>query len=196
MDYVITASPSLNNLLTTNELSKRPSRPPDFEAVNQAFVSLLTAGLRSPESILQRYAELLLPLCDAHSSGVSILEIANGEEIFRWHAIAGRYAAYRWGTMPRYASPCGVILHTKGAQLFKYPDRHFPYSIPLSPPICEALLTPFQINGEDVIGTTWVIAHEQNRKFDYEDLRRMQTFARFTSISYDLAVKDKDKRGL
>ena len=98
------------------------------------------------------------------------------------------YSKYRWGSMPRYASPCGVILNTKAEQLFKHPDRHFPYSIPLNPPICEALLTPFRING-DVIGTAWVIAHDEDRKFDREDLRRMKTLLRFTAISYEIPFK-------
>src|SRR5688572_30355733 len=67
MENLNAPSPSLKTVLTTDELSRRPSREPDFEAVNQAFISLLSAGLRSPESILQRHAELLLLVCGAQS---------------------------------------------------------------------------------------------------------------------------------
>jgi hypothetical protein len=132
--------------------------------------------------------ELLLTLCNAHSAGVSILEEEDGRQLFRWHALAGVYASYRWGSMPRYASPCGVVVNTKAVQVFKYPERHFPYTIPLNPPICEALLTPFKLNGT-VIGTAWVISNEAERKFDQEDLRRMENLLRFIAVSYDVALK-------
>ena len=177
---------SLDMVLTTDELASRSSRPPDFDAVNEAFGSLLVSKSKSPEAILQRFAELLIDLCNAHSAGVSILEEENGHEILRWHAIAGVYAPYRWGTMSRYASPCGIVLNQQAVQLFKYPERYFPYSIPLNPPICEALLTPFVLNG-NVIGTAWLISHDENRTFDEEDLRRMQSLLRFTAVSYDIA---------
>ena len=179
---------SLTEVLSTDELASRCSRPPDFERVNGAFNALLSARLYTPEAVLQKFAELLLDLCNAHSAGVSILEQDNGREVFRWHAIAGVYASYRWGSMPRYASPCGVVLNTGAVQVFNYPERHFPYTIPLKPPICEALLTPFRLSGV-VIGTAWIIAHDENRKFDQEDLRRMETLLRFTAVSYETALK-------
>ena len=87
--------------------------------------------------------------------------------------------------MPRYA---GIVLNTEAVQAFKYPERHFPYTIPPNPPICEALLTPFNLNGT-VIGTAWVISHAEARKFDQEDLRRMENLLRFTAVSYEIALK-------
>ena len=163
-------SASLHTVLMTDELASRFSRPADFDAVNEAFGRLQMANLRSPEAILQRFADLLIDLCNSHSAGVSILEGDKDKEVFGWHAIAGLYAPYRWGTMSRYASPCGVVLNQEAVQLFKYPERYFPYSIPLNPPIFEALLTPFHLNG-NVIGTAWLISHEESRRFDNEDLR-------------------------
>ena len=91
------------------------------------------------------------------------------------------------GSMPRDASPCGAVLNQEAVQLFKYPERYFQYSIPLNPPICEALLTPFSVNG-NVIGTAWLISHEESRRFDKEDLRRMQNLLLFTAVSYDIAL--------
>ena len=184
-------SASLHTVLTTDEFVSRPSRPPDLEVVNEAFGTLQMANLKSPEAILQQFAQLLIDLCNAHSAGISILEEENGNEVFRWHAIAGVYAPYRWGSMPRYASPCGVVLNQEAVQLFKYPERYFPYSIPLNPPICEALLTPFRVNG-NVIGTAWLISHEESRTFDKEDLRRMQNLLLFTAVTYDIALNRKE----
>ena len=185
------ASLSLNAVLTTEELSLRPSRLPDFDAVINAFAILQSHRVNQPGVVLQRFTELLLDLCAAHSAGISILERDEGNDerpIFRWHAIAGIYAPYRWGCMPRYASPCGVVLNTEAVQLFQYPERHFPYSIPLNPPICEALLTPFPLH-DQIIGTVWLIAHDESRKFDKEDLRRMQAFLQLTTILYETGIK-------
>jgi hypothetical protein len=189
MENLTDLSHSLTAVLTTYELASRCSRAPEYECVNDAYSTLLTSGLYTPEAVLQKFAELLLDLCNAHSAGVSILEEENGRELFRWHAIAGVYASYRWGSMPRYASPCGVVLNTEAVQVFIYPERHFPYTIPLNPPICEALLSPFPFNGK-VIGTVWVIAHDENRKFDQEDLRRMQSLLRLTVVSYGSRLMD------
>ena len=188
MENLTDPSYSLSTVLTTDELASRSSRSPDIERVNAAFISLLSARLYAPEALLQRFAELLLDLCNAHSAGVSILEEEDGRQLFRWHALAGVYASYRWGSMPRYASPCGVVLNTQAVQVFKYPERHFPYTIPLNPPICEALLTPFNLN-RTVIGTAWVISHAEERKFDQEDLHRMENLLRFTAVSYEIALK-------
>lgn len=181
-------SPSLQAVLTTEQLSLRPFRPPDFNAVNRAFAMLQSQCIKQPAILLQRFTELLLELCAAHSAGISILEKDQDRVVFRWHAIAGVYAPYRWGGMPRYASPCGVVLNTEAVQLFQYPERHFPYSIPLNPPICEALLTPFLLQ-DQVIGTAWLIAHDESRKFDREDLRRMQTLLQLATILYETATK-------
>ena len=188
MENLTDPSFSLTAVLTTDELASRRSRSPDLDRVNNAYIALLSGRLYSPEALLQRFAELLLEVCNGHSAGVSILEEENRRQVFRWHALAGVYASYRWGIMPRYASPCGVVLNTEAVQLFKYPERHFPYSIPLEPPICEALLTPFRLNG-NVIGRAWVIAHDENRQFDEEDLRRMENLLRLTAVSYDIALK-------
>jgi hypothetical protein len=178
---------ALDSVLTTAELASRPSRPANFQIVNSAFHSLVEARPKSVEDTLQKFTELLLPLCDAHSAGVSILEEQDNRRFFRWHGLAGTYAPYRWGTMPRNASPCGVVLDTRTVQLFNYPERHFAYSIPLNPPICEALLTPFRIK-KNLIGTAWIISHDEARKFDREDLRRMEGLLLLMTTSYDLSL--------
>jgi hypothetical protein len=182
------ATLSLQAVLTTEQLSVRPIRPPDFQAVNKAFATLQSECVKQPGIVLQRFTELLLDLCAAHSAGISVLEKNEDRLVFRWHAIAGVYAPYRWGSMPRSASPCGVVLNTEAVQLFKYPERHFPYSIPLNPPICEALLTPFRLC-EQVIGTVWLIAHDEIRKFDQEDLRRMEAFLHLMTVAYENSCK-------
>ena len=95
----------LEAVITTAELNQRPSHPVDHAAVNSALVTLMQEMVNSPGTILQRLADTALGLCQAHSAGISLLEDEDGRKIFRWHALAGRYAPYLWGTTPREFSP-------------------------------------------------------------------------------------------
>jgi ABC-type transporter Mla MlaB component len=60
-------------MLSTDELLRRPSRPPDYAAENQALVALAQEMATSPEGILQKLADTALSLCRAHSAGLSLL---------------------------------------------------------------------------------------------------------------------------
>src|SRR5215831_15405748 len=97
---------SLDDVLITAELARRPRRSPEYEAEARA----LTALADSPQTILQKLAETALEVCLAHSAGVSFLEPGGAWGLFRWHAIAGQFAANVGGAIPREASPCGVVL--------------------------------------------------------------------------------------
>src|SRR4051812_13860942 len=104
------SSVRLEDVLRTEELAHRPSRPPDFEAENRALVALAREMCASPGTILQQLVDAALALCRADSAGISILEPGGARELFRWHAIAGQFAVHAGGTMPRDASPCGTVL--------------------------------------------------------------------------------------
>jgi hypothetical protein len=64
----------LESVLTTAELSRRPSRPPDYQVENQAPVALTRELTNSPRSILQKLVDTALDLCRAHSAGISLEE--------------------------------------------------------------------------------------------------------------------------
>ena len=70
-------------------------------------------------------------------------------------------------------------------QLFTHPERYYPYLVPVSPPIAEALLAPFYVAGE-AVGTVWVVAHSPDRKFDVEDMRLIQSLGRLAAAVYPL----------
>ena len=53
------ASP-VESILCNDELNRRPSRPPDYEAENRALVTLAQALADSPETILQSLADTIL----------------------------------------------------------------------------------------------------------------------------------------
>jgi nitrogen-specific signal transduction histidine kinase len=173
----------LESVICTRELSTRPARQPDLEAVTSALVRLGKTMADSPEQVLQQLVDTALELCRAQSAGLSLLEEENGRKIFRWHGVAGEYAPHRWGTTPREFSPCGTVLDTDQMQLMSQLDRHFTYFSKVQPRISEALLVPFHVNG-GAVGTIWVISHDPSRQFDSEDARVMSTLGEFAASAY------------
>lgn len=173
----------LEAVICTQELILRPARQPDFEALNDALITLAQTLANSPALILQQLVETALELCSAQSAGISLLEEENGQKIFRWHGVAGKYAPYLWGTTPREFSPCGTVLDTDAVQLMSRLARHFTYFTQVEPRIEEALLIPFRVGGK-AVGTIWVVSHDENRQFDAEDARVITTLGVFAATAY------------
>lgn len=179
------SSMPLESVLRTEELNRRPSRPPDYESENRALASLMEEMANTPESILQKLVEKALALCRAHSAGISILEVEAGRKVFKWHATAGQMSRFLGNVMPRDASPCGTVLDQDRALLMSYPQRHFPFPPELASLIGEVLLIPFHVGGK-VAGTVWVVARDESRQFDREDERLMSSLARFAATAYQV----------
>lgn len=53
------------------------------------------------------------------------------------------------------------------------------------PELLEVLLAPFQILGESV-GTVWIIAHDEVRKFDSEDARVVESVASVAAVAFTM----------
>ena len=153
---------ALQSVLSIAELSKRPSRVPDYAAESNALVALARQLAAAPAEILPKLADTALTLCGAQSAGVSLLE-ADGKR-FYWPAIAGQWAVHLGGGTPREYGPCGTVLDNNTALLFSHPERDFDYFAPVTPLVEEALLVPFYINGK-AVGTVWIIAHDQTPAF-------------------------------
>ena len=150
----------LASAISIDELSRRPSRPPDHAAENRALVALAQKMAASPHGILQMLADTALTLCRAHSAGLSLLEDRDQKRNFHWRAIAGRWSPHLGGGTPRDFGPCGTVLDRNEALLFSHPERDFPYFGEVSPLLEEGLLMPFYVDGE-AIGTIWVVAHDK-----------------------------------
>lgn len=175
--------PELQSALSTEELSRRPSRPPDYVAENRALMALIREMATSPADVLQKLAETALNLCCAHSAGLSILEEADQRKNFHWRAIAGQWAAHLNGGTPRDFGPCGAVLDRNVALVFSHPERDFPYFGEVRPLLEEGLLIPFYVNGE-ALGTIWVVSHDNSCRFDAEDLRVMTNLGVFAAAAY------------
>ena len=178
---------ALDAVLKTDELATRPERPPDYEAESRALAELARELAFNPQNFLQKLVETTLRLCRAHSAGISILEADSEPAVLRWRAVAGRYAGIAGGTIPLATSPCGTVVERDAALLFGYPERHYAYPIEIDAPLVEALLTPFHVGGFPV-GTLWVIAHDEGRQFDNEDVRILDRLSRFASAGYQMSA--------
>lgn len=163
--------PELSEVVATDSLWNRRSRPARLESEIETLLELsqLVAG-QNHDAVLSKISTYALHECRAESSGFSILETADdGTEIFRWTATGGRMRRFEAGTTPANFSPCGVCLERNSPQLFKHPEKAYPYLQPISP-IAELLLIPMHAKNE-WLGTIWVICHEKRRHFDREDAR-------------------------
>ena len=180
---------SLEEIDITAQLAQRPARPPDYAAENRALVHLAHEMATHPVHILQRLVETALALCRADTAGLSLLETQNGEAVFRWEALAGVFADRLNNTMPRDASPCGTTIDRNAPQLMYMAERLFP-ALTAVPPVVEALLLPFQVEGKP-IGTVWVVAHDERRKFDREDARLVETLAQFAAAAWRSGRPDR-----
>jgi PAS domain S-box-containing protein len=179
--------------ISTAELSRRPSRSPDYLAENRALVALAQKLATSPDGILQEVAHTALSLCRAQSSGLSLLEDEDNRENFHWRAIAGEWASHLGGGTPRNFGPCGTVLDRNVPLLFSHPERDFPYFGKVAPLLEEALLAPFYLAGE-AVGTIWVVLHDESRRFDTEDLRVLTNLGAFAAAAYQAMLTAKSKR--
>jgi PAS domain S-box-containing protein len=176
---------SLESILCTEELNRRPSRPPDFEKENRALVGLARALADSPRTVLQTLADTMLEVFNAGSAGISLLTKEDGGKRFYWPAIAGMWKQHIGGGTPRDFGPCGDVLDRNTTLLFGRLEQRYAYFRPVTPSVQEALLVPFYVAGRSV-GTIWAVAHSHERKFDAEDERLMKSLGNYASSAYQI----------
>ena len=187
-DSVPEGGASLESILCTEELLRRPSRPPDYEKENRALVRLVSALADSPSTIFHTLAETIEDITQCDSAGLSLLTRdgktphVDGQR-FYWPAICGMWNPHVGGGTPRNFGPCGDVLDQNRTLLFTHFERRYPYLMPVSPAAEECLLVPFYVNGK-AVGTIWGIMHSDRRKFDAEDDRVMASLGKFASSAY------------
>jgi len=195
-DSIPEAGASLASILCTEELERRPWRPPDFEKENRALVALMSGLADSPSTIFQTLADTILDITQCDSAGLSLLT-RDGQKPdvcgkrFYWPAIAGMWNPHVGGGTPRNFGPCGDVLDQNRTLLFTHFERRYPYLMPVSPAAEECLLVPFYVAGE-AVGTIWAIMHSDRRKFDAEDDRVMASLGKFASSAYQALAHIED----
>jgi signal transduction histidine kinase len=177
-----------DELLITEALYERTARPRDLARELDAINDLARRMVRQPDALQRRFVELALDLCRAGSAGISLLEKGEGGETrFRWTALAGEFASYIGGTTPRHFSPCGLCLDRDAPILVSRPARLFDYFSKASPPIVEGLIVPLRDARDRTVGTIWIIAHDEDRKFDATDVAILGQIASFFALASQMA---------
>ncbi len=180
----------LESILCTEELDRRPPRPPDFETEIRALSALVSALADSPGTILQALADTVRDVLETDSAGLSLLT-KDGKR-FHWPAISGMWKPHIGGGTARDFGPCGDVLDCNTPLLFKRWERRYPYLLSATPLAEEGLLVPFFVAGK-AVGTIWAIAHDDRRKFDREDLRQLESLGRFASAAYQAAELEQSQ---
>ena len=191
-----TPAASLESILCTEELHRRPSRPPDYEQENRALVKLVSALADSPSTIFQTLAETILDITQCDSAGLSLLtrdgKTPHSDGLrFYWPAICGIWNPHVGGGTPRDFGPCGDVLDQNRSLLFRHFERRYPYLLPVTPAAEECLLVPFYVAGKPV-GTIWAIMHSDRLRFDAEDDRIMASLGKLASSAYQAVVHIDD----
>ena len=175
------AACSLESVIATHELKRRVSRTPDRDAETEAELELTKELAKSPRDFFQKLADMVLRLTVADSAGISLLDEAKGR--FVWLAVAGGLFPYLGEGTPSNFGPCGTVLDRDQPILFVHPERHFTYLAPITPSLEEVLLIPFHVDKRPV-GTIWAVIHNQDRKFQFEDLRLLENLSAFASQAF------------
>jgi GAF domain-containing protein len=190
--FKMRSSVNLDDVLITSALAQRLPRTPNLQAENQALHTVARQLAEQSETMLKTLVTVAKDLCQAGTAGVSLLETTpNGEEVFRWSALAGALAGYEGETTPRSFSPCGLCLDRQAPQLYSYPERYFTYFQRANPVIIEGLVIPLIAGAYPTggtvshrsLGTIWVVSHDEARQFDLEDVRLLTSLADFTAAS-------------
>lgn len=185
----------LDSILITHLLAGRPQRAALYAEENAALVALSAELVDAPDNVLQSLVDTACRLCESESAGISLQEVADGKEIFRWHATSGRMTPCVNGVMPRDFSPCGVVVDRRATQLMADPARYYPYISQLGVEFREVLLAPF-FKGKTAIGTVWITNHTTGREFDLEDVRLVENLARFASLASERISSRTQVEGL
>jgi two-component sensor histidine kinase len=140
-----------------------------------------------PSKIFQVCVDLVLELCHADTCGISLRERTDdGEDIFRWVALAGQLKEHLHKTTPRFSSPCGICVDSNAPLLMQRPELVYPY-LDIGQPFHDVLHIPLTEKGGQPEGTIWIAAHTAMRKFDGNDVRVMQRIAVFTVMAIHMA---------
>jgi len=171
----------LESVIATEDLERRGSREPDYQAESLALLALTRELSRWPDEFFPKLVKHALALTRAESTGISLL---NAEERrFVWPAVAGKLESYLGAGTPSDFGPCGTVLDRRKSLLFIHPERHFTYLAPIQPALEEVLLIPFYMEAQPV-GTIWAVIHEKGVHFEAEDKRVLESLSTFASSAY------------
>ena len=171
-----------DDVLITGELSRRPSRPRDYEAEARALEALVRELGGNPHRLLHGVVETARLLCRADSAGIGVRVPGGPHGIFRWQAAAGPLAASVDDSPRHDVELADGIVGRDEVALLDRPQRVL-RGLPAEPIIHEALLALSPI-GSRPAGVLWAISYAPERRFDGEDARLLASLARFAAMAW------------
>ena len=190
-----TTETNLTDIPIAEELSRRTSRSPDLQAENRALQILARQLATSPHTLLKTLVAIAQDLCSAGSVGVCLLaENTDSEQIYRWEALAGAWAAPGQTNTPQTLRLSGAGLDLQTPQLYLHPEQYFPDLPQLEMPIAEALVVPLYAVNQP-LGAIWIVSHD-SRQFDTEDLRIAIALADFAVAALKVDRADRTASAL
>lgn len=162
---------TLQDIVITHELLRRSGRPAHPHAEKIALEEIAQTTPHGRDAILHALCRVGLQLCAGGSCGINLLEGEGENRHFRWAIVEGAFAPYQGGTGPVDHSPCGYVRLQKSAQLLRNSARYFEWMQGIDIPVAESLILPLHRDKDDILGTIWVVSHDEQRRFDCEDLR-------------------------
>ncbi|GAB3552770.1 hypothetical protein GCM10027343_38750 [Noviherbaspirillum agri] len=176
----------LQDIVITHELLRRPSRPANPHVEKLALDEIAQQTPHGRDAILHALCRLGLRLCDGGSCGINLLENSREGGHFRWVIIEGAFAPYKGGTGPVDDSPCGYVRDQNAPQLLANTARYVEWMQEIEIPVVESLIVPLCREKDEVIGTIWVVSHEEQRRFDSEDLRILSLLSNHATAALKL----------
>ena len=183
---------TLDDILISDQLALRRSSRSRLKSEISALHELAQELVRTPKAIMDRLVELSLTLCDAQSGGISLFEEQDGEPVFRWHALKGRFAPFTGSTIPRHFSPCGIVVDRQTPILVAHPERLYPYLALEDAPISEGLWAPLVGLEGVAVGTLWIMTHDPKHHFTQDDCDTLLRLAAFGSVGLAVSIQKDD----
>ncbi|MGB9988424.1 GAF domain-containing protein [Massilia sp. SM-13] len=178
----------LSDVLITAQLAARRQRTVDKAAEAEGLAAIAGSMSYGRDAVLAAICELALKLCQAGSSGISVLA-ENPEEGFTWDAMAGVFAPYLHGRAPRHHSPCGITIDAGQPQLFARPDRYFEWLAAPGIPVHEGLVVPLFRAQREPYGAIWVMTHSPGAYFTQEHAALMSQLGDHVSAALRIQVQ-------
>ena len=167
----------LDHVLCTDLLFRRQSRLPDHELENQTLRSVMSTLAAAPLAVPQALSNAIVTLLEAGSAGIRLQRCTPSDQT-PWWGVAGAWAAHLADV--REFAPGRDAVASGTAMLLQRPERHYASLHLLAPRAEECLVVPVHVDGT-AVGTIWAVAHDNQRHFDAEDLRQMQSLATFAA---------------
>ncbi|MCX5545382.1 response regulator [Paraburkholderia sp. CNPSo 3076] len=175
-------------------LAVRAARKPDYERECRALLALASAQTDSRDALLQKTAEFAMELCCAQTAGISLLERAGEENVFRWRTVAGRLAHLSGLVTPWSECPCALVVEAGEPLLFTALATDFPALASTCGVVHEALILPI-VSGGRRVGAMWVASLEEDCRFTQEDQRVLTDLASVAGGVLELVrARDRSRR--